>query len=130
MKLQRNGLLVRVRACLCDDFGGPVDADRPTWRYPAREIHGDCARPAAHIEQIESRSQGSQEVAGRVLRRAPRMTAQNRFVMPVGIDFLCHWYSALPRVRLLLIEELQRHRAVRGRPARANPARTSAPFEC
>src|SRR5258706_14191282 len=79
-----------MSAHLLEDFGSTVDADHTARSHQSRQIHRDRARSAAHIEQIESRSKGGQEIAGRVLRCSPRVTPKHRFMMPVCIDLVCH----------------------------------------
>ena len=89
-QLDRNALPAGVGARLCEHFGSAIEADDAARRHQPREIHCDRARPTAHVEEVEPRSKGGQEVAGGVLCRAPCVTAQHRFVMSMGIDVVRH----------------------------------------
>ena len=77
-------------AFACASTSGAVDANHAAWRDLTREIHGDRARPAAHVEQVEPRSKGRQEIARRVLGGSPGVAAEHRLMMTVRIDFVRH----------------------------------------
>jgi hypothetical protein len=55
-----------------DDQGSEVDSDGPG--------------TAANVEHGHPRRQVRQEITGRVLRGAPAMRAQHRFMMPMGVN--------------------------------------------
>src|SRR6266566_2612600 len=84
-QLDRHTSPAGMSARLCEHFGSAVNADDAARRHQPREIYCDRARPTTHVEELEPRSKRGQEVAGRILRRAPSVTAQHRFVMPMGI---------------------------------------------
>ena len=66
-----------------------AEASTPSTRpgaTAAGEVDRDRARAAPEVEQVHARAQVRQQVAGRVLGRAPGVAAQHRLVMTVGVD--------------------------------------------
>ena len=49
------------------------------------EVHRDGAGSTPHVEQAVAALEMREEEAGRVLRRAPRVAAQDRLVMTMGV---------------------------------------------
>jgi hypothetical protein len=78
------GLVQRPR--LFDDLGRRVDAEHATGRDQRGELDGDRARTAPDVEQVQAGPKVWEQVAGRVLRRAPPMAAQHGVVVSVGVD--------------------------------------------
>ena len=65
--------------------GRGVQGDDPPRGDAFSEIRGDGRRPAADVEQIHSRAQVGKQVGGRVRRAAPRVRAEHRRTVTVGV---------------------------------------------
>ena len=75
---------------LRDDLRRAIEAEHPARCDPGGEIERDRARTAPEVEHVEAGAQVREEVAGRVLRRAPGVAAQHGLVVAMGVDVLGH----------------------------------------
>ena len=65
--------------------GRGIEAHDPPRGDAFSEIRGDGRRPAADVEQVHSRTQVGKQVGGRVRRAAPRVRAEHRRTVTVGV---------------------------------------------
>ena len=68
-----------------DDVAREVYPRRSTWSDPLSEIGGDGPWTAANVQKILTGLEMRQEKPGRILGRAPLMTAQHRLVVSVRV---------------------------------------------
>jgi len=65
--------------------GRGIQGDDPSRGDVLSEVRGDGRRSAADIEQIHSRTQVGKQVGGRVRGAAPRVRAEHRRAVAVGV---------------------------------------------
>jgi len=65
--------------------GRGIEAHDPPRGDALSEIRGDGRRSAADVEQVHSRTQVGKQVGGRVRRAAPRVRAEHRRTVTVGV---------------------------------------------
>jgi len=116
---QRARLVQRVRR--------DVQPDDPAGRHPRRQVDGDGARTAPHVEDVEPRAQVRTQVPGGVLHRAPAVRLQDGVGVAVRVGV--HDASFAHRSSQWEVIPTLRDRGPRRRSGRRGPTphRTARP---
>nr|CRL78459.1 hypothetical protein CPGR_02265 [Mycolicibacter nonchromogenicus] len=69
--------------------GDGLDGGHAARRDEGGQIHRDGSRPAADVEQVQTRCQRTQQIGRGVLRRAGAVGTQHRFMVAVGVFGRC-----------------------------------------
>ena len=86
---------LRLLPGLRQHVGGRVDGGHVPAGHPGRQVRGDRARAAAHVEHARVRREPRQQVPRRVLRGAPAVRPQHAVVMAVQVGVGARWHGPI-----------------------------------